>query len=137
MLMCPVCPAETIDQAQVPLARQMRAIVRQKLSDGETREEILDYFADRYGQSVIGAPPKSGINLVAWILPPVGVAAALLVGVLSLRAMTASRRTAAQSAVQDSPVELQPYLDIVDRELSPGASGPAGEISDKGGDGNG
>ena len=27
MLMCPVCPAETIDQAQVELARQMRRLV--------------------------------------------------------------------------------------------------------------
>lgn len=127
MLMCPVCPAETIDQAQVPLARQMRAIVRQKLSEGQTREEILDYFAGRYGQSVIGAPPKSGINLVAWVLPPVAVLAALLVGALSLRSMTRHRRAvpASPAAVAENSGGLEPYLDIVDRHLdTPAEGGP-------------
>ena len=127
MLMCPVCPAETIDQAQVPLARQMRAIVRQKLSEGQTREEILDYFAGRYGQSVIGAPPKSGINLVAWVLPPVAVLAALIVGVLSLRSMTRHRRAvpARPSPFTDESGDLEPYLDIVDRHLeTPAEGGP-------------
>lgn len=128
MLMCPVCPAETIDQAQVPLARQMRAIVRQKLSEGQTREEILDYFAGRYGQSVIGAPPKSGINLVAWVLPPVAVLAALLVGALSLRSMTRHRRTVPEHPARPAPLtensgDLGPYLDIVDRHLETPAEG--------------
>ncbi len=125
MLMCPVCPAETIDQAQVPLARQMRAIVRQKLSEGQTREEILDYFADRYGQGVIGAPPKSGINLIAWVLPPVAVVAALLGGALSLRSMTRHRRAvpARPATVTENPGDLEPYLDIVDRHLETPAEG--------------
>jgi cytochrome c-type biogenesis protein CcmH len=125
MIMCPVCPAETIDQAQVPLARQMRAIVRQKLSEGATRQEILDFFADRYGQSVIGAPPKSGVNLVAWLLPPVAVAAALLVGVWFLRTMSTgdpSKSMAQPGGGASSPESergLEPYLEMVDRQLAP------------------
>ncbi len=39
MLMCPVCPAQTIDQTSVPLAKQMRAQVRELLVSGATREE--------------------------------------------------------------------------------------------------
>ena len=34
MIMCPVCPAETIDQAQVEIARQMRQMVRAMLAEG-------------------------------------------------------------------------------------------------------
>ncbi len=118
MIMCPVCPAETIDQAQVPLSRQMRAIVRQKLSEGATRQEILDFFAERYGQSIIGAPPKSGVNLVAWVLPPVAVALALLGGAWSLRSMSAGRKAAAAAsdAGPVNPPGLEPYLQLVDRE---------------------
>ena len=78
MLMCPVCPAETIDQAQVEISFQMRAVVRELLAEGRTRQEVLDYFVDRYGADILAAPPKSGTNLVAWILPIVGVAAGLL-----------------------------------------------------------
>ena len=135
MIMCPVCPAETIDQAQVPLARQMRAMVRQKLSEGATRQEILDFFADRYGQSVIGAPPKSGVNLVAWLLPPVALAAALLAGVWFLRTMSAGgplKSTAQPGGGAHSPESergLEPYLEMVDRQLAPrrdpGGNAPA------------
>ncbi len=40
MLMCPVCPAQTIDQTSVPLAKQMRAQVRDLLASGAAQEEV-------------------------------------------------------------------------------------------------
>ncbi len=141
MLMCPVCPAETIDQAQVPLAKQMRQIVRDKLAAGETRQEILDFFAERYGQAVIAAPPKSGFNLLAWGVPVVGVLVALAAGLLALRAMTRSSSQTSVDGLTDSGPDslpsvdsvgnadpsLHPYLEMADRQIS-GASGPfAGE----------
>ena len=87
MIMCPVCPAETIDQAQVEISFQMRAVIREMLAEGRTREEILDYFVDRYGADILAAPPKSGANLLAWILPIVGVAVGLGALFLVIRAM--------------------------------------------------
>jgi cytochrome c-type biogenesis protein CcmH len=117
MLMCPVCPAESIDQAQVPLARQMRQIVRDMLAQGATREEILDFFAQRYGQDVLAAPPKSGFNLLAWIFPLAGVAAALGAGALVLRAMS-TRRASGPATTLPREDDLRPYLEMVDRELS-------------------
>jgi cytochrome c-type biogenesis protein CcmH len=121
MIMCPVCPAESIDQAQVPLARQMRQIVRDMLAQGATREEILDFFAQRYGQDVLASPPKSGFNLIAWIFPLAAVAAALGAGALALRAMSA-RRTNEPAITPTGEDDLRPYLEIVDRELSPSQS---------------
>ena len=131
MLMCPVCPAESIDQAQVPLARQMRRQVREMLAAGAGRTEILDWFAERYGPSVLAAPPKTGRNLLAWTLPVAGVLAALLAGVLALRAMTGRNRddaaVPAAGAVPDS--DLEPYLAVVDQNLArpPGDDGQAGD----------
>ena len=122
MLMCPVCPAESIDQAQVPLARQMRQQVREMLAAGAGQPEILAWFADRYGPAVLAAPPKSGRNLLAWTLPVAGVLAALLIGGIALRAMTGKNRnaaaapTAAANALPDA--ELAPYLAVVDQTLS-------------------
>jgi cytochrome c-type biogenesis protein CcmH len=120
MIMCPVCPAETIDQAQVPIARQMRQIVREMLAEGATREEILDFFAQRYGQEILAAPPKSGFNLVAWVFPVAGVAAALTVGVLVLRSMSAHQPggVAAEPLVSPSRDDLEAYLEMVDQELA-------------------
>ncbi len=147
MIMCPVCPAETIDQAQVEISFQMRAVIREMLAEGKTREEILDYFVDRYGPDILAAPPKSGVNLLAWILPIVGVAAGLGGVFLVIRAMTGrgsvpspsggipsappntgtgrgrSRSPAGVAAVESTTApegdpELSPYLEIADRLLA-------------------
>lgn len=75
-LMCPICPGQTIDQSQSELSAQMRAVVRDKLERGEAREEILEFFVERYGEGVLAAPAKSGFNLAAWISP----FAAIIVG---------------------------------------------------------
>jgi len=115
MLMCPVCPAETIDQAQVEISRQMRRLVREMLAQGASREEVLDFFVERYGPKVLAAPPKSGINLLAWIVPVVVVLAGLGAGVLVIRSMAGN---AAWPLETEPPVEddLAPYLEVVDQE---------------------
>jgi cytochrome c-type biogenesis protein CcmH len=120
MIMCPVCPAETIDQAQVPIARQMRQVVREMLAEGATREEILDFFAQRYGQGILASPPKSGFNLVAWVFPLAGVVAALVTGTLVLRAMSKGKSASTTTTPEASLIndELEPYLAMVDRQLT-------------------
>ena len=119
MLMCPVCPAQTIDQTEVPLAKQMRAQVREMLASGATRDEVLAWFAapERYGPSVLAEPPRSGFYLIAWIVPGAVVVAAIGGGLLTLRAMR--RRSAGDNHVPaDETDDLQPYLAAVDRDLS-------------------
>ena len=115
--MCPVCPAETIDQAQVEYSKQMRRVVREMLAQGHSREEILDFFADRYGPQVLAAPPKSGLNLVAWIVPVVAVIAAIGGGLLVIRSM-AGRNNAPTGEEPLAEDGLEEYLEIVDRETS-------------------
>lgn len=68
-IMCPVCPGESIAQSQVEYAEQMRAVVRAKLAQGWTEEEIKQYFVERFGEQILMAPPKQGVHLVAWIGP--------------------------------------------------------------------
>ena len=117
MLMCPVCPGETIDQSQVELARQMRLRVREMLAQGAGRREVLDFFVARYGVEVLAAPPKSGFNLVAWVFPAVAVPAALAAGLLALRAMR--RRPAAELEPVPGPdAGLDPFLARVDQDLT-------------------
>ncbi|MBI4295657.1 MAG: cytochrome c-type biogenesis protein CcmH [Chloroflexi bacterium] len=72
-LMCPVCPGQTIEQSQSELSSQMRVIVREKLEQGETKEQILQFFVERYGEAVLASPAKSGFSLVAWLAPIIGI----------------------------------------------------------------
>ncbi len=125
MLMCPVCPAETIGQAQVEISRQMRRLVREKLSQGASRQEILDFFQDRYGTDILAAPPKSGVNLVAWVVPVLGMLGALVAGLLVIRSMA---RQGAGEAVNETAMDedLAPYLEMIDRDLGLGDAGVPG-----------
>ncbi|MCI0857938.1 MAG: cytochrome c-type biogenesis protein CcmH [Chloroflexi bacterium] len=118
MLMCPVCPGQTIDQARVEISRQMRRVVREMLTEGASREQILQFFVDRYGTGVLAAPPKSGVNLVVWIVPVAGGLAALGAALLVIRSMTGPRsgEPAEDLAFEDG---LDPYLDVIDRDLAP------------------
>jgi len=125
MLMCPVCPAETIGQAQVEISRQMRRLVREKLSQGASRQEILDFFQDRYGTDILAAPPKSGVNLVAWVVPVLGMLGALVAALLVIRSMA---RKGAGEAVSETAMDedLAPYLEMIDRDLGLGDLGVPG-----------
>jgi cytochrome c-type biogenesis protein CcmH len=97
------------------------------LAQGATRQEVLDFFVERYGAGVLAAPPKSGFNLLAWIFPMVAVPAALIGGLLALKAMR--RRPGASGATAEAPglapdAALAPYLDQVERDLAGGAPLP-------------
>ena len=130
MLMCPVCPAQTIDQTEVTLAQQMRAQVRELLAAGASREEVLTWFRERYGPSIVAEPPRSGINLIAWLVPGAALVIAMAGGILVLRAMrraSPSDGTAAAAIVSPSESEtddLQPWLDAVDRDLAQHTGSP-------------
>ncbi|MDA0988849.1 MAG: cytochrome c-type biogenesis protein CcmH [Chloroflexi bacterium] len=118
-LMCPVCPSETIDQSQVEIANQMQIIVREKLAAGESRDDIFQFFVDRYGPGILAEPPKSGFNLLVWVIPPM----ALLLGSGALTMIVRSmRRERPEYAEVDtdaplSAAELEPYLSAVDQEI--------------------
>ena len=86
-VMCPVCPGESIDQSQHPLALQMRAIVAEKLEEGWSGDQIRAFFRDRYGPSVLLEPPRKGFNLLVWVAPPIGLAIAVVFLYLALRTM--------------------------------------------------
>ena len=129
MLMCPVCAGTTIEQSQALIAQQMQGIVREMLAEGASRDEVLDFFVDRYGVGVLAAPPKSGVNLLVWVLPIVGMLAALAGGYLVIRSMTSRNngQIAAATMSQADLVEtgLEPFLEAVDRDLALSGDGGA------------
>lgn len=75
LLKCPVCQSVSVADSQSELAQQMRGVIRQQLTEGRTRQEIIAYFVERYGESVLFEPPKRGFSLLAWLVTPLAVAA--------------------------------------------------------------
>ena len=77
-LRCAVCQNQPISESNADLARDMRDIIREQLQAGKSREEIVNYFVERYGDYVLMNPPVRGPGTVVWLAP---VALLLVVGI--------------------------------------------------------
>jgi cytochrome c-type biogenesis protein CcmH len=80
-VMCPTCHT-VLAQSHSPAADQIRRVILSRIKAGDTKSEIKSLLVDQYGESILAAPPKHGFDLLAWLLPLVGIlggAAALAV----------------------------------------------------------
>ena len=90
-LYCPVCENTPLDVCPTTACHQWRELIRQMLSEGKSETDIKQYFVDYYGARVLAEPPRTGINWLAYVVPP----AAFLAGVyLLFRAFTTWKRQA-------------------------------------------
>ena len=72
-LRCLVCQNESIDESTASLARDLRLLVRERLKQGETDQEVVAFVVDRYGEFVLLRPQANGINLILWALAPMAL----------------------------------------------------------------
>lgn len=70
-LRCLVCQNQSIDDSAAPLARDLRIIVRERLTQGDTDEQVVEYLVARYGNYVLLKPPFQGDTLLLWLGPAV------------------------------------------------------------------
>jgi len=68
-LRCVVCQSENIDDSNAPLAKDMRLLVRERLQEGGTDQEVLDFFVERYGAYVLLKPPLQKNTIILWVAP--------------------------------------------------------------------
>jgi len=123
-LMSPACPGRTLLNCTSSQAEQWRELIRQKLAQGESKEQILRYFVDIGGEGILAVPPKKGFALTAWLLPLfVMMNGAGLIVVLTYR--WAQRRPRADDSdmtiynvsAPSSQPSSDPYLHRLRREL--------------------
>jgi cytochrome c-type biogenesis protein CcmH len=69
-LRCMVCQNQSIDDSEAPLARDLRLLVRERLTKGDSDQEVLDFLVARYGEFVLLKPPFERHTLLLWGLPP-------------------------------------------------------------------
>jgi len=113
-LVCPTCHT-TLDQSDAPVARRMKQIIRQRIREGATEQQIKSELVAQFGQAVLATPPKSGFDLLAWLLPLAG----LLLGAATVGALawTWSRRGRDEAPEPEEP--LDPALERrLDDELA-------------------
>jgi len=73
-LRCLVCQNQSIDDSNAGLARDLRVLVRQRLTAGDTDEQVLRYIVDRYGDYVLLRPPIKPATYALWSAPVIFLA---------------------------------------------------------------
>ena len=105
-LACPVCSGESVADSNSQLAYEMRAIIEQQVQAGRSDDEIIQFFVDRYGPSIVLEPPKSGFTLALWWLPVLVVLVGALVVALYLRERTGRPPRGTQVDAEDAELEV-------------------------------
>jgi cytochrome c-type biogenesis protein CcmH len=115
-LRCPVCQNLSVADSPSRLATQMRTTIGQELQAGRTPDQIREEFAAAYGEWILLAPPKRGIDLAVWLLPVLLLVAGLAVGVVAVRRWTAGGTPLSEDPGADSLSESDRRL--LDRALA-------------------
>ena len=84
-LRCLVCQNESIDESGADLAHDIRALVRRRLTLGDTDAATIQAVVDRYGEFVLLRPPVERATWVLWFGPGILVLAGLAGAALWLR----------------------------------------------------
>jgi cytochrome c-type biogenesis protein CcmH len=111
-LRCLVCRNESIDESNAEVARDLRLLVRERIMEGDSDDEVLAFIVHRYGEYVLLNPRADGANLVLWAAGPVMFLIALVMGGLYLR----RRSTAAPSVYRGLSDEEKRKLDEILKE---------------------
>ena len=71
LLRCVVCQNQSIDDSSAPLARDLRVLVRERLSGGDSDAQVLGFIVARYGNFVLLKPPLQANTLLLWLGPAI------------------------------------------------------------------
>ena len=118
-LYCPVCENTPLDVCPTQACAQWRDLIRIMLSQGKSEAEIKQYFVDNYGARVLDEPPRSGLNWLVYIVPPLAILVGIIIVFRALRAWkkpaTASPASGAASSASKGPDVEAPADDYIAR----------------------
>jgi cytochrome c-type biogenesis protein CcmH len=106
-LLCYSCQGEPLIICQSSCGDQMRTAIRRMIKEGKTKQEILDVFVAQFGEAILTVPPKRGFNLVAYILPFVGLIVGGVVVVVFLRRSRSGPRAKGDTEGGEEPPDLE------------------------------
>src|SRR5262245_17813435 len=72
-LRCMVCQNQSIDDSEAPLARDLRLLVRERITAGDDDRRVLDFLVVRYGEFVLLQPRFEWRTALLWLTPLVAL----------------------------------------------------------------
>ncbi|MBT5648793.1 MAG: cytochrome c-type biogenesis protein CcmH [Rhodospirillaceae bacterium] len=108
-LRCLVCQNQSIDDSDATLARDLRILVRDRLTAGDTDTEAVDFIVERYGDFVLLRPPFKNSTLILWIGPGVIFA----IGIFGVTLWHRRRRVAVAAPVAPLSADERARVDAM------------------------
>jgi cytochrome c-type biogenesis protein CcmH len=87
-LRCPVCQGLSVNDSPSDSAREMRALIEQRVAEGRSDEEIRDEFRGAYGDWILLSPPTGDARGLIWLVPVAAIAIGALLVLTRLRGGT-------------------------------------------------
>jgi cytochrome c-type biogenesis protein CcmH len=115
-LYCPVCENTPLDVCPTQACADWRELIRTKLAQGESKQDIFDYFVRQYGDNALARPPRTGINFVLWLLPFVAVGLGLIFFARYMKGLRQEEPVVAETAVSTKPAP-DDYAARIEQEL--------------------
>ncbi len=100
-LRCLVCQNQSIDESNADLAHDLRVLIRERISAGDSDTQVLRFMVSRYGDFILLRPPVKPATYVLWASP----FAVLLLGATAAALYYRRRRSAPETAAPLSPEE--------------------------------
>jgi cytochrome c-type biogenesis protein CcmH len=101
---CPTCNTP-LNVSNAPVALRMKSYIADRIEAGWSEQRIIDGLVDEFGPQILATPPKSGFDLIAWLVPALAVGLGL--AAIPLIARTWTRR---------APPVAAPDISITDEE---------------------
>jgi|TARA_R100000005_G_scaffold95557_2_gene77535 cytochrome c-type biogenesis protein CcmH len=108
---CLVCQNQSILDSNADLAKDLRQIVRERITLGDSDAEVRDYLVRRYGDWVLLDPPFKITTYLLWIGPAVIFLIGAILMIIFLRGRRGQAQEAATAITRDEQAELDRLLE--------------------------
>ena len=79
LLRCPKCQNNNIADSNAELAKDLRNKTYELVTEGQTKEQVIDYMVARFGNFVRYDPPVTPITIFLWLGPALFIVFGLFV----------------------------------------------------------
>jgi cytochrome c-type biogenesis protein CcmH len=114
-LRCLVCQNQSLADSHADLAIDLKSQVREKLQQGMSERQIVDYMVERYGDFVLYRPPLKATTFLLWFGPFL----LLVAGLVALFVRLSRRRGSAPETLSDADHARATALLDVGNEAGP------------------
>jgi cytochrome c-type biogenesis protein CcmH len=116
-LYCPVCENTPLDVCPTQACKEWREEIRSMLVDGKSEAEIKQHFVDYYGARVLAEPPRTGLNWLVYVVPPILIVIGAFVLFRALRSWSQSSDKASDSPEPGAGTVDEEYVERLEEEL--------------------